>query len=234
MSAPKEATHPIGLVRPTLLLPRAGKTHSSGDTDEGTDSSFGLSSFAGLQLVTSPGRVMIPRPATERLVERALARLGSEPARVVDVGTGSGALAVAIALRAPNAEVWATDLFEAAVKLTRANVARHRLGHRVHVVQGDLLEAVPGNFDLVVANLPYLPERLRFESAYADLRREPRRAVFAPGDGLGPYRRLLEASRHRLSDRGALMIQYRGRILEATRSELGNLLAELEEQALAA
>jgi release factor glutamine methyltransferase len=198
------------------------------------DSIFGQSSFSGLRLLTAPGRVMIPRPATERLVERALARLGSEPARVVDVGTGSGALAVAIALRAPNAEVWATDLFEAAVKLTRANVARHRLGHRVHVVQGDLLEAVPGTFDLVVANLPYLPERLRLDSAYADLRSEPTSAVFAPGDGLGPYRRLLEASRHRLSDRGALMIQYRGRILEATRSELGNLLAELEEQALAA
>jgi release factor glutamine methyltransferase len=198
------------------------------------DSIFGQSSFSGLRLLTAPGRVMIPRPATERLVERALARLGSEPATVVDVGSGSGALAVAIALRAPNAEVWATDLFEAAVKLTRANVARHRLGHRVHVVQGDLLEAVPGKLDLVVANLPYLPERLRFESAYADLRREPRSAVFAPGDGLGPYRRLLEASTHRLTDRGALVIQYPGRVLEATRFELGNLLADLELRALAA
>jgi len=213
VSAVKEATHPIGLVRPTVLL-RAG--------------------FSGLRLLTAPGRVMIPRPATERLVERALARLGTEPARVVDVGSGSGVLAVAIALRSPNAEVWATDLFEAAVKLTRANVARYRLGHRVHVVQGDLLEAVPGTFDLVVANLPYLPERLRLDSAYADLRSEPTSAVFAPGDGLGPYRRLLEASRRRLTDRGVLVIQYRGRILEATRSELGNLLAELEEQALAA
>jgi release factor glutamine methyltransferase len=177
---------------------------------------------------------MIPRPATERLVERALARLGSEPARVVDVGSGSGALAVAIALRAPNAEVWATDLFEAAVKLTRANVARHRLGHRVHVVQGDLLEAVPGKLDLVVANLPYLPERLRLESAYADLRSEPTSAVFAAGDGLGPYRRLLAASEERLTESGALLIQYRRRILETTRSELAHLLADLEQLALAA
>jgi release factor glutamine methyltransferase len=198
------------------------------------DSIFGQSSFSGLRLLTAPGRVMIPRPATERLVERALARLASEPARVVDVGSGSGALAVAIALRAPNAEVWATDLFKAAVKLTRANVARHRLGHRVHVVQSDLLEAVPGKLDLVVANLPYLPERLHLESAYADLRSEPTSAVFAAGDGLGPYRRLLEASRRRLTDRGALVIQYRGRVLEASRLELGNLLADLELRALAA
>jgi release factor glutamine methyltransferase len=143
-------------------------------------------------------------------------------------------MAVAVALRAPNAEVWAGDLSAEAVELTRANVARYRLGHRVHVVQGDLLDAVPGQLDLVVANLPYLPERLRFENVYADLRSELASAVFAPGDGLGPYRRLLEASEQRLSERGALLIQYRGRILEAARFELGNLLADLEEQALAA
>jgi release factor glutamine methyltransferase len=202
--------------------------------NEGMDGIFGQSSFSGLRLLTAPGRVMIPRPATERLVERALDRLGSEPARVVDVGSGSGALAVAIALRAPNAEVWATDLFQAAVNLTRANVARHRLGDRVHVVQGDLLEAVPGKLDLVVANLPYLPERLRLESAYADLRSEPTSAVFAAGDGLGPYRRLLAASEERLTESGALLIQYRRRILEATRSDLAHLLADLEQMALAA
>jgi release factor glutamine methyltransferase len=212
VNAVKETTHPIGLARSTA---------------QPVD-------FSGLRLLTAPGRVMTPRPASEALVEQALARLGSEPARVVDVGTGSGALAVAIALRAPNAEVWATDLFEAAVELTRANVARFGLGHRVHVVQGDMLTAVPGKLDLVVANLPYLPERLRLETVYADLRREPASAIFAPGDGLGPYRRLLEASARRLADRGAVVVQYRGRVLEATRSGLGELLAELEEQALAA
>jgi release factor glutamine methyltransferase len=177
---------------------------------------------------------MTPRPATERLVERALARIGSEPGRVVDVGSGSGAIAVAVALRAPNAEVWATDVSETAVELTRANIARFELAQRVHTVQGDLLEAVPGYFDLVVANLPYLPERLRLARAYADLRAEPLSAVFAPADGLGPYRRLLAASEERLTESGALLIQYRRRILQATRSDLGCLLADLEEQALAA
>jgi release factor glutamine methyltransferase len=198
------------------------------------DGTVGQSSFSGLRLLTAPGRVMTPRPATERLVERALARLGSEPRRVVDVGSGSGAIAVAVALRAPNAEVWATDVSEAAVELTRANIARYGLVQRVQTVQGDLLEAVPGDFDLVLANLPYLPERLRLASAYADLRTEPLGAVFAPADGLGPYRRLLAASEERLTESGALLIQYRRHILEATRSELCSLLAELEEQALAA
>jgi release factor glutamine methyltransferase len=178
--------------------------------------------------------VLTPRPATELLVTRALARLGSESARVTDVGSGSGAIAVAIALRAPNAEVWAVDSSQAAVELTRANVARHRLTERVHVVQGDLLEAIPGHFDLVVANLPYLPGRLRADRGYADLLTEPASAVFADGDGLGPYRRLLSLSERRLTDNGALLVQYRCAVLEATRLELGNLLADLEERALAA
>jgi release factor glutamine methyltransferase len=98
---------------------------------------------------------MTPRPATERLVERSLARLPSRPTTVADVGSGSGA--IAIALRAPRAEVWAADLSGAAVELAQANVALYELAARVHVVQGDLLDGVPGGVDLVVANLPYLP-----------------------------------------------------------------------------
>ncbi|MGH3051472.1 MAG: methyltransferase, partial [Gaiellaceae bacterium] len=141
---------------------------------------------------------------------------------------------VAIAVRAPNAEVWATDRSAAAVELTRANVARYALGQRVRVVQGDLLGSVPGMLDLVVANLPYLPERLRLHSEYADLRAEPGAALFAPGDGLGPYRRLLEAGAHRLNQEGALLIQFRGRVLEATCCDFDDLLTDLEERALAA
>jgi release factor glutamine methyltransferase len=212
----------------------ARKTDASSDTNEGVDRTFGQSSFSGIRLLTAPGRVMTPRRATEHLVERALASLGSAPATVADIGSGSGAIAVAIALRAPNVQVWATDRSEAAVELTRANVARYGLGQRVRVVQGDLLESVPGMLDLVVANLPYLPERLRLESDYADLRSEPAAAVFAPGDGLGPYRRLLEASAHRLTDRGALLVQFRGRILDATCCDFSYLLTDLEERALAA
>jgi release factor glutamine methyltransferase len=217
----------------TCAPSRARKTDASGDTNEGVDA-FGQSSFSGIRLLTAPGRVMTPRRATERLVERAVARLGSAPAKVADVGSGSGVIAVAIALRAPNVEVWATDPSEAAVELTRANVARYGLGQRVRVVGGDLLESVPGMLDLVVANLPYLPERLRLESRYADLRAEPAAAVFAPGDGLGPYRRLLDASVHRLNQEGALLIQFRCHVLEATCCDFGDLMTDIEERALAA
>jgi release factor glutamine methyltransferase len=218
----------------TWVPSEGGKRDASDDTNEGVGTTFGQSSFIGIRLLTAPGRVMTPRQATEHLVERALAHLGSAPAKVADVGSGSGAIAVAIALRAPNVEVWATDRSEAAVELTRANVARYGLGQRVRVVQGDLLESVPGMLDLVVANLPYLPDSLRLVSEYADLLGEPASAVFAPGDGLGPYRRLLEASEHRLTDRGALLVQFRGRILEATCCDFNDLLTDLEQRAVAA
>lgn len=187
--------------------------------------------FAGLDLLTAPGRVMTPRRATEQLVERSLARLGTMPARVADVGSGSGAIAVALALRAPCAEIWAVDVSPEAVELTRANATLYGVADRVRVVRGDLLEAIPGELDLIVANLPYLPASRRGEGRYADLRAEPVAAVFAPGDGLGPYRRLVRASEERLAEQGALVLQYRGAVFEGSRAELAGLLFELEEAA---
>jgi release factor glutamine methyltransferase len=194
----------------------------------------GRTRFAGIELLTAPGRVMSPRPATEQLVERSLELLGSGPAKAADVGSGSGAIAIALALGAPQVEVWAADSSRAAVELARANTAAYGLRDRVHVVQSDLLEAVPAGLDLVVANLPYLPEASRGERRYADLASEPTFAVFAAGDGLGPYRRLLAASESRLASHGALVLQYRGGVLEASRSQLADLLDELEEISLAA
>jgi release factor glutamine methyltransferase len=187
--------------------------------------------FAGLELLTAPGRVMTPRPTTEQLVERSLARLGARPARAADVGSGSGAIAVALAVRAPRAEIWAADLSPEAVELTRTNAALYGLADRVRVVQGDLLEAIPGDLDLVVANLPYLPASRHGEGRYADLAAEPVGAVFAPGDGLGPYRRLVRASEERLREEGALVLQYRGAVFEASRPKLADLLLELEAAA---
>ena len=184
--------------------------------------------FNGLSLATRPGRVMTPRRTSEQLVGAALARIGSSEARVVDVGTGSGAIAVAIANAAPNARVVATDTSPCAVALAQNNVRRHGLADRVTVYRGDLLEPVTGHIELVVANLPYLP------ASEADLRPElagePAGAVFVPGDGLGPYRRLLAACAERLYD-GAVIIQLHRRVLVA---EVAALLAHVEHAAPAA
>lgn len=173
--------------------------------------------FRGFSFLTAPGRVMTPRPATEALVDRALELVGERPLRVADVGTGSGAIAVALALGAPRAHIWATDTSEAAVWLARVNAARLGVGQRVHILRGDLLEPVPGQLDLVLANLPYLPES---EADDPDIQGEPREAVIAPGDGLEPYRRLLAQCETRLAEEGVVVIQFRRRVVELRRREL--------------
>ena len=193
---------------------------------------MGLIRFCGLGFGTRPGVVMTPRPASERLVRAAVGLVGDRPARVVDVGTGSGALAVAIAARAPQARVWATDSSPAAVELACENVRRHGLLHRVVVLEGDLLDPVPGPVDLVVANLPYLP--LGERSLHPDVADEPPEAVFAADDGLEPYRRLLEAAEERLAPDGAVVLQFRRNVLHAGRERLGRLRARLEHEAMLA
>jgi release factor glutamine methyltransferase len=183
-------------------------------------------SFKGLELWTAPGRVMTPRPASEQVVAAALARLHGGPARVADVGTGSGALAIAIAVAAPRVEVWATDSSRSAVALARTNVRRHSLEDRIHVCHGDLLAPVPGAIDLIVANLPYLPRRSR--PRYPDLRAEPEDAVFATGDGLDLYRRLLCSAEERLSASGAVLLQVHRRVVLAARGEIADVRARLD------
>lgn len=182
--------------------------------------------FYGVPLLTAPGRVMRPRPASEQLVATALAFLRGRPARVVDVGTGSGALAIAIAHAAPSADVWATDMCSSATTLARTNVLLQGLKDRIEVRQGDLLDPVPGTLDLVVANLPYLPAG--DAGSFPELAGEPPQAVFAPGDGLDPYRRLLDACELRLADGGAVALQLHRRVLAAGRDDLGGLRAQIE------
>ena len=189
--------------------------------------------FDGLVLLGSPGRVMTPRPASERLVAAARARLAGRRARVADVGTGGGAIALAIASACPDAEIWATDTSSCAVLLARTNVRLHGLDDCVFVRHCDLLEDVPAPVDLIVANLPYLPDSTAAE--HPDLLVEPFDSVFAPGDGLGPYRRLVEAARTWLSDDGDLLLQLHRRVLAASRAELPDLGAALDlREALAA
>jgi release factor glutamine methyltransferase len=184
--------------------------------------------FYDLPMLTAPGRVFTPRPATEELVEAALERIDGVPMRIADVGTGSGAVAIALAVNRPEVEVWATDTNEQAVALARANAERFGVADRVHVVQGNLLEPLSEPVDLVVANLPYLPES-EHDPRYDD---EPEDAVYAPGDGLDPYRHLLDACRDgKLQTGGSILIQFHGHPLSADCWQLEDLRAELENAA---
>ena len=184
--------------------------------------------FSALSVETAPGKVMTPRPASERLVAEACARIDGR-ARVADIGTGSGAVAVAIAVARPEAQVWATDVDEHAVALARANVARLGVGDRVFVRRGDLLDPVPAPLDLIVANLPYLAARTA--ASHPDLRDEPFDAVFAAGDGLGAYRRLASQSAAKLAPGGTLLLQLHGQVVAAARPELGALRVSLADRA---
>jgi release factor glutamine methyltransferase len=185
--------------------------------------------FYDLPLLTAPGRVFTPRPATERLVDAALEHIDGKPVRVADVGTGSGAVAIALAVNRPEVEVWATDTSEEAVELARRNAERHGVADRVHVLRGDLLEPVPVPVDLVVANLPYVPED-KHDERYDS---EPPEAVYAPGDGLDPYRRLLNACRDGklVTPGGTVVLQYDSEPLAADCWQLEDLRAELEARA---
>jgi release factor glutamine methyltransferase len=176
--------------------------------------------FHGLTLETQPGRVFTPRPTTERLVDVALERIGSRPARVADVGTGSGAVALAIARLAPQIEVWASDICKSALALADTN-AEH-LRARVHFVHGDLLDGLPRDLDLIVANLPYLaPTVTGYEH-------EPPKAVYSTGDGFDHYRRLLATAADHLTADGGVVIQVPSGVLEAERSELPWLRSRLD------
>ncbi|UUY06168.1 peptide chain release factor N(5)-glutamine methyltransferase [Svornostia abyssi] len=147
----------------------------------------GTRGFRHLELAVDP-RALIPRPETELLVEAALGL--PHGARVLDVGTGSGAIALALADERPDLAITATDVDEDALAVARENAAR--LGLDVTFAAGDLLDAVPGaRFDAVLSNPPYIPDGDR-AGLPADVRdHEPPGALFAGADGLDVYRRLI-------------------------------------------
>jgi release factor glutamine methyltransferase len=155
---------------------------------------------------------MVPRPETEALVEWALALLPDVAAPiVVDVGTGSGCIACAIASERPAARVVALELSPAAAELARANVAALGLDARVTVVESDLFVALGGvRADLIVANPPYLPSAIIPTLAPEVSRFDPRLALDGGADGLAVIRRIVAGARGRLAAGGALVLETAG------------------------
>lgn len=156
-------------------------------------------------------RVLVPRPETEQLVELGLKFLadsasGAGSRRVLDVGTGSGILAVTLAVKWQAAWIVASDVSAGALRVARGNAARHGVLERVVFVQSDLLSAFsPGSCDLLVANLPYIPSADLH--ALAVFRHEPALALDGGSDGLEPYRRLLAEAPRVMRPGGRMLLE---------------------------
>lgn len=171
---------------------------------------LGVKEFYGIELDVAPG-VLVPRPETEVLVEECLKRLRdiAEP-RIADVGAGSGAIAVALALNLPSASVYATEISSAALEVARANVRKHDVAGRVSVLEGDLLEPLVGagvRFDAIVSNPPYIPSG-EIDALQPEVSRfEPREALDGGADGLDAYRRLLPEAAPLLAETGFVAVE---------------------------
>lgn len=170
---------------------------------------LGEREFYGLSLIVRPS-VLIPRPETELLVDQVLERARRPPGgvdRIADVGTGSGAVAIALAVHLPSARVVAIDLSPNAVAVARENVERHGVADRVELRVGDLLDGVEGPLDVVAGNLPYVPTTT-VDSLDRSVREwEPRLALDGGPSGLTPHERLLAQVPGRLRPGGMVILE---------------------------
>ena len=163
--------------------------------------------FYGLDLEVNE-HVLIPRPETELVVDVALERverIRSEPT-IVDIGTGSGAIILAIASHVERADLWATEVSSAALDVARKNAERLEHERTVTFVQGDLLAPISRRVDMIVSNPPYIPTA-QIDSLQAEVRAEPVIALDGGPDGLGLFRRLLSQAKGKMAPGGAFIVE---------------------------
>ena len=179
-----------------------------------------------MDLIVSPA-VLIPRPETEQVIESVLDRVREAGVasrgklKIVDVGTGSGCIAIALAQELPQAEIHATEISPTALEIADANAARHQLQSRIQFRQTDLLEGMQaGAFDFVVSNPPYVGEAEEDQVQLEVRKFEPRQAVFAGHTGMEVIERLIPQAREVLKPGGWLVIEISGTIAERVQKSL--------------
>jgi len=172
---------------------------------------IGFTSFCGFEIKVNR-HVLVPRPETEMLAERAwqhLAAVNPSPGAALDFGTGSGCLAIALAAQCPGAHVHAADISEEALRFARENAALNNLADKVQFHSGDGFAALPPglSFDLIVSNPPYIPST-EIEALPPEVRdHDPRLALDGGADGLDFYRRLAAGAENHLRPAGRMMLE---------------------------
>ena len=170
---------------------------------------LGQREFYGINVILTPA-VLIPRAETEGLVEHALfmALMGMESTDLIiaDVGTGSGAIAINLAIHLPAAKIFAVDVADEVLDVAAFNIRAHGVSERVTLGIGDLLEPVPEPIDLIVANLPYIPTD-RISTLQPEVQQEPALALDGGPDGLDLIRRLLTQAESKLKDSGIILLE---------------------------
>ena len=170
---------------------------------------LGYREFYGINVVVTPN-VLIPRPETEGMVEHTLfmALMGMETREltIADIGTGSGAIAVNLAIHLPAARIYAVDISEPALDVAAWNIRAHAVADRVRLGHGDLLEPLPEPVNLIVANLPYIPTE-RIPTLQPEVQQEPGMALDGGPDGLDLVRRLLAQAPAKLTSPGMILLE---------------------------
>jgi release factor glutamine methyltransferase len=165
---------------------------------------LGTAEFCG-HTFTCDARGLIPRPETEQLVELIL-KSSPDAASILDIGTGSGVIAISLALARPTAKVSACDLLPAALSLAQENAARHQLGDHIAFFQSDLLAAISDTFAVIAANLPYIPTA-DISDLSREVQKDPLTALDGGPDGLALVERLVAEAKSRLVPGGLIALE---------------------------
>ena len=161
--------------------------------------------FYGLDFYVD-SRVLIPRPESELLVEKALQLAQRRHiAKIADIGTGCGAIAISLALNLPQTKIYATDISASALEVARINCCQHRVEDRISLLRGDMLDPLPETIDLIIANLPYVKESEVSQMGRANF--EPQLALNGGSDGLEKIRQICQQVGTKLRPQGCLLLE---------------------------
>lgn len=174
---------------------------------------IGHTEFCGLDFIVNED-VLIPRPETELLVDAATelfyairnTRDARRELRILDLGTGSGNIAIALTKRVSNCKMVASDISEGAVEVARINAEKHGVSDRIEFIASDLFEKIEGRFDIIVSNPPYIANG-EFKTLQKEVLMEPRVALVGGEDGIDFYRRIISATPRYLVNGGALVME---------------------------